>query len=735
MYDDENEIRRKRRNFIIIGVIIIVVFIVLIIFLTRSKNGYTKKNKVALSCTLEAAREPDMGDTYTSPVVVSINTTFSDSVTIVEKNVGIKENDAFNKEQYTVESTGDNTLIGYVKDSKGNTATCRKNIKIAASKPSCVLEVSKGTLGDKDWYTTPVEVSFKEKISKSSTINSYNIVDSAKISSQNSLYKNNDTLKLEEAGTYKIKGTVIDERNEEGTCTLDVKIDNEEPTCKLKIEKGTPNSSGIYIGETTVVFESTSDEVSKVKEKGIGLEENYKTESYIVETNGDTTITGYVKDEAGNKGTCTLTIDHREHDVPTCELEVVGSELNGQYSGKTIIRFKTKATKSPATIIGYGLGTIKDYQRYEETEQLFLNGEDSIILSGEKNESVIPYGMIKDSNGEIGICSLDEVKVIATKSSVPSCSLEVKSGTKNGNVYLNNVTVGFKDATSTNGATITRYGLTAGNNPTLNDQRTISLGTGDYNVYGIVEDSNGKTVTCGPLKLTIATGNNLLSSVVKPGDRVNYNPGNWSTTAAMPTSNYKFGGYTSGNSKSNGVSCGTTKTNDGWVVISNNGGTVRITTVGNPECFHIPYSTSNNSLAPGYLNSEASNNYVNSTFAVSAMNMDYETANSIRTLKYTDGSDNYVIFTGEYYFLSTVGGNGNTLKGVAPFAGAAEIIRDFSNRTYGTRPVVTLKNGIYTTGKNQGAYTLVTSSTRAIDGDNEQSLKDKIIEIVTSFNY
>ena len=138
----------------------------------------------------------------------------------------------------------------------------------------------------------------------------------------------------------------------------------------------------------------------------------------------------------------------------------------------------------------------------------------------------------------------------------------------------------------------------------------------------------------------------------------------FTTTTAIPTGNYKFGGYTAGNSKSNGVSCGTTKTNNGWVVISNSGGTVRITTVGNPECFHIPYSTSNNSLAPGYLNSEASNNYVNSTFAVSAMNMDYETANSIRTLKYTDGSDNYVIFTGEYYFLSTVGSNGNTLKGI-----------------------------------------------------------------------
>ena len=735
MYDDENEIRRKRRNFIIIGIIIIVVFIILIIFLTRPRNSNKKSDKVALSCTLVAAREPDRGDVYTSPVVVTINTTNSNSVKIVEKNVGIKENDDFNREQYTVEDGGETTLFGYVKDSKGNTATCRKNITLAFPKPSCVLEVSKGTLGDNDWYTTPIEVSFKEKNSTNSIINSYSIVNTTTISSQGSIDRNNDTLKVENDGIYKITGTVKDEKNQEGTCTLEIKIDTEEPKCNLKVEKGTPNPNNVYIGETSIVFDTTNDEISKVKEKGIGLEEDYKTETYLVESNGEVVINGYVKDEAGNKGICSLTINHREHEIPTCDLEVIGSELNGQYSGKTTIRFKTKATKSPATIKEYGIGTIKDYQAYEANGTLFLNGQDSIVLSGEKDESIIPYGMIKDSNDEIGICSLGEIKVIANKNSIPSCSLEVKKGTQSGNAYLGSVTVGFKNAVSTNGANIVRYGIAAGNNPTLNDQQTIDLGVGNYDIYGIVLDSNGKTATCGPLKVAVTNGNKLLSAVVKPGDRVNYDPGNWTTTSPLPTTNYKFGGYTSGNSKSNGVSCGTAKTNNGWVVISNNSGTVRITTVGNPECFHIPYSTTNNSLAPGYLNNEASKNFVNSTFAISATNMDYETANSIRNLKYTDGSDNYVIFTGEYYFLSTIGSNGNTLKGVAPFAGASEIIRDFSSRTFGTRPVVTLKGNVYTTGKSQGAYTLVTSSARDLNIGNEQSLKDKILEIVTSINY
>ena len=469
--------------------------------------------------------------------------------------------------------------------------------------------------------------------------------------------------------------------------------------------------------------------------KYLKLKKRELVQKKTIESNGNVTVTGYVKDEAGNKGTCSITINHKEHETPTCELEVIGSETNGQYSGKTTIRFKTKATKSPARITDYGIGTIRDYQDYETNGTLFLNGKDNIVLSGNKNESIIPYGMIKDSNGEIGVCSLKDVKVVAPKTSVPTCSLEVKSGTKSGKVYLNNATVGFKTASSTNGATIVKYGLSAGNNPTLNDQRTISLGVGNYNVYGIVQDSNGKTSVCGPLDIIVSTSNKLLSQVVKPGDLVRYDAGMWTTTANLPTANYSFGGYSSGTSKNIGTSCGTVKTSYGWVVISNSGGTVKITTVGNPECFHIPYNTANNSLAPAYLNNEASKNFVNTTYAVSATNMDYETANSIRNLKYTDGSDNYVIFTGEFYFLSTVGSNGNTLKGVSPYPGAIEIIRDFSSRTFGTRPVVTLKSNVYTSGTYNGEYVLTTDSVREMIENNEQSIKDKIIEIVTSIEY
>ena len=507
MYDGENEIKRKRKNFLIIGTIIIVVLIVFIIFLSASSNGFKTSNKEVLSCTVETSREPDKGDTYTSPVVASVKGTSSKEVTIVERNIGLVENDDFNEEQYTVDTSGNTTLIGYVKDSEGNTATCQKEINVNLSKPGCILEVSEGTLGENNWYTTPVEVSFKSKYSNSSTISNYYIVDMASISTQKiGIDNNNDSLKVEKDGIYTITGIVKDEKNQEGYCTLEVKIDTEKPKCKLKVEKGTINTDKVYYGETSIVFESVSDEVSTVNKKGIGLNENYENDSYLVETSGETTITGYVKDEAGNKDNCSLTINHQNQEKPTCELEVVGSELNGQYSGKTIIRFKTKSTKKPAKIVEYGIGTIKDYQAYEANKKTFLNGQESIILLGDKDESIIPYGMIKDSNGEIGICSLEEIKVTTTNSN-PTCRLEVKNGTKNGNSYSGNVTVGFKDAASSNGATIVRYGITAGENPTLNDQKTIDLGLGKYDVYGIVEDSNGKTSICGPLSVLITNGN------------------------------------------------------------------------------------------------------------------------------------------------------------------------------------------------------------------------------------
>ena len=192
----------------------------------------------------------------------------------------------------------------------------------------------------------------------------------------------------------------------------------------------------------------------------------------------------------------------------------------------------------------------------------------------------------------------------------------------------------------------------------------------------------------------------------------------------MPTSNYTFGGYTAGTAKGTGVKCegGTAKTNDGWIVISNSNGVVRITTVGNPECFKVPLSNSNNSGVQNYLNSEASRNFTNGNFAQSVTNMDVNTAQSIGSYKNTGG----------YYFLSGGANSNNAVPGIS----ISGEFKYYSGRTYGIRPVVTLKSNVYTLGQSNGAYVLTNSSTRELESDRlKQSFTDKVLEIIQSINF
>ena len=58
--------------------------------------------EVKLSCTLEAEREPDANGVYTSPVKITINGKPSSGAAIVNKNVGIRENEQSNSDTFTV---------------------------------------------------------------------------------------------------------------------------------------------------------------------------------------------------------------------------------------------------------------------------------------------------------------------------------------------------------------------------------------------------------------------------------------------------------------------------------------------------------------------------------------------------------------------------------------------------------------------------------------------------------
>ena len=81
----------------------------------------------------------------------------------------------------------------------------------------------------------------------------------------------------------------------------------------------------------------------------------------------------------------------------------------------------------------------------------------------------------------------------------PYCTLYVTSGkTGNNGWYVGDIEIGFKSkGTSTNGATVSAYGLGTTTTANYNKANTFTVkNEGTTTLYGYVKDSNGKTATC-----------------------------------------------------------------------------------------------------------------------------------------------------------------------------------------------------------------------------------------------
>ena len=108
------------------------------------------------------------------------------------------------------------------------------------------------------------------------------------------------------------------------------------------------------------------------------------------------------------------------------------------------------------------------------------------------------YGYVKDGAGNENVCSITIKRNKEEKplDSTPSCSLSVTNGKIGANGwYLGNVTVGFENKATTNGATITSYGLGINENYNGNNSYIV-MHDGTTTVYGYVKDSNNHTAVC-----------------------------------------------------------------------------------------------------------------------------------------------------------------------------------------------------------------------------------------------
>ena len=603
MYDNEEEIQRKRKKlFLIIGVIVFLILLLIIILIVRA--GSKKKPSIEndeLGCELIVTKGThNAQNVYTSEVVVEFDESkiklISPEYTLTKKKIGVTDN-ARNTETYRITKSGNYKLHGYIQDSAGNRGMCDLDLIVNISAPSCELEVQDGTLGENDWYITDVEIGFKSMTTNSDTSS----IVKYYIEKDNSDIENGEVIRAEQpqesVATYTFKedmsatftGYVIDSNGTEGKCNIAIKKDSTVPTCSLKVTSGKLNNQGQYTDNPIVEINEAVDSVSDIAAKGIGVVENYTETSYKVMEDGTTVVNGYVKDNAGNKGTCSLEINRPAKIPPTCTL------------------------------------------------------------------------------------------------------------TPDGNTYSDSVTVTV-NASATSPATVKNFGISE--SATLNGQKTLTIkGAGQHTVYGMVEDSNGLTGTCSAT-YTIKSNSNegVLASKVKVGDKVRYDAGNWDKTVAIPAKDGGFGGYTSGQSKNNSVKCwdkqepGTP--NNGWVVLSVSNGKVILVHAGTPECYYHG-SNSNNSISK--INSRASA-YINSKYAESArilscgdpgINCTQEVALSTPHI------------TNTHYYLPSAKSS-SVLWGVS-YNG---IVRGYSQRALGIRPIVVLKSDVMTSGQQNGEWIL-----------------------------
>ena len=715
MYDDEEEIKRKRRNLIIAIAVIVGLIILLIFLLILGSNSKPKTKNTAPECDLIVTSDTKQNEkgAYTGPITIEFDkdkTKASNGLTLTYKKIGITDSQR-NSDVYKLSKSGKTVVYGYIRDSKGVSATCSKEFTIESAKPNCELEVKSGTPGENGWYTSDVVVTFKSKTVDGGTIEKYSIEEVTRDFDTDEILnrapeENNDTYTVKKDAEVEVIGTVVDNSGVESTCMLKVKKDAEKPTCTLEVRSGTKDSGGKYTGNVTIGFEKAEDLTSTLKEKGVGVEENYKDETYTVNAGGKTVVYGYVKDGAGNKGTCSLDISkdgssEESTSNPSCKLKVTGTSQDGKYIGTVKVTFESKTTDKDAKIESYGISTSPQ-----------LNGSDNLSVSELGSHKI--YGLVKDSNGNSAECrvSFTIAQKTETKDSTPSCSLYVDATANGSGGYLNNATVKFASMQSTNGAKITEYGI--GTKAQLSGNNTFSVTSpGNYTLVGMVKDSYGHTATCSK-SFTVTSGStpqtgNLATQVLKAGYTVNYTK----------------------NAKS--IVCGSSKDTagaSGWEVLKVTSSGVELVSKGVPECYAKPSNISG-SQAVSNINALGSK-YLDSKYASKVRFMDYNDAMSYGANN--NAAANNKRNVGVVYWLATQGTKTNNLYAVRNGASSSLYgqVYEANYQTLGVRPVVVLKTNVYAVQNASGSWDLSVLTKDYDDDTLDNSMLDKIIEIINS---
>ena len=176
----------------------------------------------------------------------------------------------------TSNTTGTEVIVT-TKDKAGNTSTRSYVIKVNKSIPAAGELVIDGTLGDNGWYTSDVNLSVKDEVGVTSTLNINKI--------------NYDT-----AGTEIIMTSINNLTGASKTTKYTIKVDKTKPIVGELVISGVKGDNDWYKGDVTFSVKNGSDSMSG----------HSKTTSSITSITKDTKGTKVVvttKDKAGNTNT------------------------------------------------------------------------------------------------------------------------------------------------------------------------------------------------------------------------------------------------------------------------------------------------------------------------------------------------------------------------------------------------------------------------------------------------
>ena len=271
---------------------------------TSLSKSYVIDTK-APTCSLEVDGTKGNDGWYTSYVTVGFKSTDGTGSKIVSYKI---KNTSVNKDgkiSLNYNTTGE-VVTAIVTDEAGNVGTCKTGtIKIDTVVPNAPTITASDNISSGNWHTN----NFDLKLSGANNISGNSYYFNNTNSNINNLYNSKIEAYNETTGyTYYTKVC-----SKAGLCSgvsrYQVKLDKTDPTCSLKVTSGTLGDNNWYTSNVNVGFNSYGDNISGIS--------SFNIDKTSITSDGNTKITGTVKDKAGRSNTCSINV-YIDKTKPTC---------------------------------------------------------------------------------------------------------------------------------------------------------------------------------------------------------------------------------------------------------------------------------------------------------------------------------------------------------------------------------------------------------------------------------